>query len=74
MDENKGLVVFKDKKIRRVWFNDEWWFSVTDIVGALAESQRPRKYWSDLKKKLTEEGFELSAKIGQLKIVSQDGK
>ena len=36
MDENKGLVVFKDKKIRRVWFNDEWWFSVTDIVGALA--------------------------------------
>ncbi|MBS3143935.1 phage antirepressor protein [Candidatus Woesearchaeota archaeon] len=74
MDENKGLVVFKDKKIRRVWFNDEWWFSVTDIVGALAESQRARKYWSDLKKKLTEEGFELSAKIGQLKIVSQDGK
>jgi DNA-damage-inducible protein D len=74
MDAHNALVVFQGKKIRRTWFNDEWWFSVVDIVEALTESGRARKYWSDLKKRLTEEGFELSAKIGQLKLVSADGK
>ena len=64
-DSDKALVVFQGRKIRRTWFNDEWWFSVVDIVEALTESGRARKYWSDLKKRLTEEGFELSAKIGQ---------
>ena len=73
-DSDKALAVFQGKKIRRTWFNDEWWFSVVDIVEALTESGRARKYWSDLKKRLTEEGFELSAKIGQLKLVSADGK
>ncbi len=73
-DSDKALVVFQGKKIRRTWFNDEWWFSVVDIVEALTESGRARKYWSDLKKRLTEEGFELSAKIGQLKLMSSDGK
>lgn len=62
------LVVFQDKKIRRKWFNDEWWFSVIDMIEALTESGRPRKYWSDLKSKLQEEGFEPSEKIGQLKL------
>ncbi|MBI2107185.1 hypothetical protein HYT57_04315 [Candidatus Woesearchaeota archaeon] len=42
--------------------------------GVLTESERPRKYWSDLKKRLIDEGFELPAKIGQLKLVSDDGK
>ncbi len=74
MEEHNALVFFQGKKIRRTWFNDEWWFSVVDIVEALTESGRARKYWSDLKKRLTEEGFELSAKIGQLKLVSGDGK
>jgi prophage antirepressor-like protein len=74
MDPKKAMVVFQDKQIRRTWFNDEWWFSVIDIVEALTGSERPRKYWNDLKKKLTEEGFELSEKIGQLKLVSTDGK
>ncbi len=74
MESDKALVVFQGKKIRRIWFNDEWWFSVVDIVEALTESGRARKYWSDLKTRLTEEGFELSAKIGQLKLVSADGK
>ena len=71
---DKALVVFQGKKIRRTWFNDEWWFSVVDIVEALTESGRARKYWSDLKKRLIAEGFELSEKIGQLKLVSSDGK
>ncbi|MFC1698162.1 Bro-N domain-containing protein [Nanoarchaeota archaeon] len=71
--ENK-LIVFEDKKIRRIWFNDEWWFSVVDIIEALTESNRAKKYWSDLKKKLINEGFEPSEKIGQLKLVADDGK
>jgi DNA-damage-inducible protein D len=70
----KALVVFQGKKIRRTWFNGEWWFSVVDIVDVLTESSRPRKYWSDLKNKLAEEGFELSEKIGRLKLSSPDGK
>ena len=74
MESDKALVVFQGKQIRRKWFNDEWWFSVVDIIEVLTESKRPRKYWSDLKKNLTEEGFELSEKIGQLKLVSSDGK
>jgi len=74
MDEKNKLVVFQDQKIRRTWFNDEWWFSVVDIVGALTESDRARKYWSDLKVKLIGEGFEVSEKIGHLKLPAEDGK
>ena len=74
MDSKKALVVFQGKNIRRTWFNDEWWFSVVDILEALTQTSRPRKYWSDLKVRLTEEGYELSAKIGQLKLMSADGK
>ena len=44
MDEKKSLVVFQDKKIRRTWHNDEWWFSVVDIVGALTESVDAKDY------------------------------
>jgi len=73
-DSEKALVVFQGKKIRRTWFNDEWWFSVVDIVGVLTESDRARKYWSDLKTKLIGEGFEVSEKIGQLKLMAEDGK
>jgi len=73
-DSDKALVVFQGKKIRRTWFNDEWWFSVVDIVGALTQTDRARKYWSDLKTKLHEEGFEPSEKIGQLKLRAEDGK
>ena len=69
--KNKSLVVFQGKQIRRKWFNDEWWFSVVDIVEVLTESNRPRKYWSDLKTKLIEESFEVSDYIGQLKLPAE---
>ena len=74
MTSNKALVVFQDKKIRRIWHNKEWYFSVVDIIDALEATSRPRKYWSDLKVKLIEEGFELSDFIGQLKLPAEDGK
>src|SRR3989344_6133657 len=74
VNEQNALIVFQGQKIRRTWFNDEWWFSVIDVIGVLTESERARKYWSDLKIKLIEEGFEVSEKIGQLKLMAEDDK
>lgn len=70
------LVPFKGASIRRVCHDGEWWYSVVDVVGALAGTERASKYWSDLKAKLTDaEGFfELSDYIGKLPMPSADGK
>ena len=73
-DEKKALVVFQGKDIRRIWHNDEWYFSVVDVVEALTDSTIPRRYWSDLKSQLKDQGFELYEKIVQLKMQSSDGK
>lgn len=71
----KKLVVFQDKKIRRILYNDEWYFSVIDVIGALTDSSNSRRYWSDLKRQLDEkEGFQLYEKIVQLKLQSSDDK
>ena len=80
MNQDKMYLInklFNDKTIRTVWDKEEekYFISVVDLVGALSESVRPRKYWSDIKKRLIEEGHnELSEKIGQLKLKSSDGK
>ena len=68
---------FFEKRIIRTAWNEqeeEWYFSIVDVVGVLTETERPRKYWSDLKKKLQQEGCEVSEKIGHLKMLSADGK
>ena len=74
MDKKEALVVFQDKKIRRIWHNEEWYFSIIDVVEVLTESTIPRRYWADLKARLKEEGFELYDKIVQLKLMSSDSK
>ena len=79
MDENKMQLInklFNNETIRTIWDKDEekYYISIVDIVGVIAGSNRPRKYWSDLKKNLIKDGFEVSEKIGQLKLKSQDGK
>lgn len=69
--------LFEGKEIRSIWNKEqeEYYFSVVDVVNALAEPKEPRKYWNDLKRKLQNEGSELSEKIGQLKMKSlKDGK
>ena len=48
------LVVFQEKAIRRTWHADEWWFSIIDVVGVLSETAIPKRYWSDLKRKLNQ--------------------
>jgi hypothetical protein len=70
------VALFKGKEIRKVIHNDEWWFSITDVVEVLTDSPHPRRYWSDLKRQLSEnEGFsELYGKTVQLKLLSSDGK
>ena len=68
---------FEQSKIRSVYDEEKdlWYFSVIDVIAILTESERPRKYWSDLKKKLINEGYiEVSEKIGQLKMLAPDGK
>jgi len=72
--DRRALAVFENKEIRRTWHNEEWWFSVVDVVGVLTESTVPRRYWSDLKGTLQQEGSEVYEKIVQLKLPSSDGK
>jgi len=74
MNSENKLIVFQDKKIRRTWYNDDWWFSVVDIVGALVESDDPRKYWNKLSQRLRDEGNGLVTICHQLKLPASDGK
>jgi DNA-damage-inducible protein D len=71
--EEKSLVVFQDKKIRRVWHDGKWYFSVVDIVQALTDSPTPRQYWGKIKdREFT--ALELSPIWVQLKLPAEDGK
>ncbi len=77
MNPENALVVFQGRKIRRAWFNDEWWFSVVDIITVLTEQedfQTARKYWNKLSQRLREEGSEVVTNCHRLKLPSPDGK
>lgn len=74
-EETSRLAVFDGKQIRKAFHEGEWWFSIIDVIDVLVGGDRPRKYWNDLKKKLAAESyFEVSEKIGQLKMAAPDGK
>jgi len=75
-DRTSSIILFEQKEVRRVWDAkaDRWFFSIIDIVEVLTGSTIPKRYWSDLKKKLKDEGFELYDKIVQLKFIAKDGK
>jgi hypothetical protein len=74
--EDSSIKLFESKKIRTLWDEqqEKYYFSIVDVIEVLTDTDRPRKYWSDLKSRLQKEGSELSAKIGQLKLQSSDGK
>ena len=76
MQPANKIAVFKGQQIRKTIHNDEWYFSVIDVIDVLTDSSNPRRYWSDLKKKVSEdEGFsQLYEKIVQLKMEASDGK
>ena len=73
-DQDKALVVFEDKKIRRVWHKDEWYYSVIDVVQALTDSSNPRNYWNMLKSRELEHEVDLYTICVQLKMPAPDGK
>ena len=76
MTRETAIKLFEAKQVRSVWDSDveKWYFSIIDVIEVLTGTDRPRKYWNDLKSKLKKEGSELSEKIGQLKMPSSDGK
>ena len=75
MEINNQLAIFKGKSVRRVLFNNEWYFSVVDVCEVLAESVKPRDYWYRLKERVFESSkIQLSTICRQLKIMSDDGK
>ena len=77
MDQDKALVVFEDKQIRRIWHNDKWWFSIVDIVAVLTNQLnhlRARNYWNKLSQRLREEGSEVVTNCHRLRLPAQDGK
>ncbi|MCH2545671.1 MAG: phage antirepressor protein, partial [Alphaproteobacteria bacterium] len=56
MEEKQNkLIIFQDKNIRRIWHQEEWFYSVVDICGALTDSANPRDYWYRVKKRLNDE-------------------
>jgi len=76
MDNKTAIKVFENKRVRTAWneVEEKWYFSIIDVIEILTQTDRPRKYWNDLKTKLKKEGSELSEKIGQLKMQADDGK
>ena len=73
---NDKVQLFEDQPIRTTWVEDEeeWYFSIVDVVGALAESKNPTAYWRKLKQRLKNEGNETVTNCHALKMTAQDGK
>ena len=69
-----SITLFQEKTVRRVWWNDRWYFSIVDVIAILTDSPNPRRYWSDLKRDLEAEGYgEVYAQSVQLKMEAPDG-
>ena len=76
MTKETAIQLFEEKQVRIIWDaeQEKYYLSIIDVIEILSGTDRPRKYWSDLKAKLKKEGSELSEKIGQLKMLAEDGK
>lgn len=84
-EQRYQIILFENKNIRRIWHKGEWFYSVVDVIAILTDSDRPRKYWADMKKREpqlsadfgqleTETEIQLSANFGRLKMQATDGK
>jgi DNA-damage-inducible protein D len=74
MEQERSIILFKEQHIRRLWHDDQWFFSVVDVVQALTDSVDGRKYWNKLKQRLAEEESEVVTFCHQLKMEAADGK
>ena len=68
MKKENSIILFNQRKVRRHWDDnkEQWYFSIVDVVAVLTDSSNPRRYWSDLKTKLKQEGSEVYENIVQL--------
>jgi DNA-damage-inducible protein D len=74
MEQNNKIILFQEKQIRRIWHNEQWFFSIVDIIAVLSESPIPRTYWSKLKTKLSKESGQTCRNWVQLKMLASDNK
>ena len=76
MKKTNSIILFQQKQIRRRWDEEKelWYFSIVDVIEILTDSTIPKRYWSDLKGKLKNEGSEVYEKIVRLKMIAPDGK
>ena len=75
MENETRIAIFKGRGVRKVIHNNEWWFSVIDVIDVLTDSVNPRDYWFKMKIRVkSEDGIELSTICRQLKLQSSDGK
>lgn len=72
--DGNDLIIFEGESIRRKWQQEQWYFSVVDVVRYLTESENPRNYWNMLKARESEHGIELSTNCVRLKLLAEDGK
>ena len=74
-EQPTNIALFEHRTIRRIWYKETWYYSVVDVVAALTKSKNPRRYWSDLKRRVASEGYaQVYANCVHLKMPSQDGK
>ena len=76
MTQKESIRLFEERKVRAIWDDEqeEWYFSIVDVISILTDSANPRKYWSVLKTRLKREGSELTTNCSQLKMQAADGK
>lgn len=76
MTQKESIRLFEERKVRAIWDDEqeEWYFSIVDVISILTDSPNPRKYWSVLKTRLKKEGSELTTNCSQLKMQAADGK
>ena len=76
MTQKESIRLFEERKVRAIWDDEqeEWYFSIVDVISILTDSPNPRKYWSVLKTRLKREGSELTTNCSQLKMQAADGR
>jgi len=76
VNQENSIILFNQKEVRRYWNedNEQWHFSIIDIVAILSDTSNPKRYWSDLKSKLKREGSQVYDNIVHLKMLAPDGK
>jgi DNA-damage-inducible protein D len=74
MEQDNKIVVFQEKQIRKIWHNEQWFFSVIDVIEVLTDSPKPKRYWTDIKRRSEKESGQGYAFCVPLKMTASDGR